>query len=130
MKPSNNFGFKKVYNSTRYSLYGLRSGWRCEQAFRFEVILAIITFPASFWLAGSFIQWAMMICTSLLVLLTELVNSAIEAVVDRMGDDYNELSGRAKDLGSAAVMMSGIMAAIVWGGSLLIRLGILPAHFV
>ncbi|ANF59765.1 diacylglycerol kinase [Halotalea alkalilenta] len=123
---SANTGFTRLLHSTRYSWYGLRSGWRFEEAFRLEVVLLVVLFPATFWLARSFTDWLLLVGSALLVLIVELLNSAIEAVVDRVGSEYHELSGRAKDLGSAAVLISALFAALVWGGLLLVRLGFAP----
>lgn len=125
MKPTDK-GLAHLKNSALYSWRGLCSGWRHEEAFRIELVLAVVLFPATFWLARSFTDWLFLMGSALLVLITELLNSAIEATVDRVGNEYNELSGRAKDLGSAAVMLSAIFVTLVWGGFLLARLGILP----
>lgn len=125
MKPRQS-GISRLIKSAHYSWRGLCSGWRSEQAFRLEVVLAILCFPATFWLANSFLGWLMLLGSALLVIITELINSAVEATVDRIGSEFHELSGRAKDLGSAAVFVSALFAAVVWGGFLLARLGILP----
>jgi len=99
-----------------YSCAGLRSAWQHEVAFRQECLLALILLPASFWLGSNVTEYLLLIGAVLLVLLTELLNSAIEAVVDRVGTDYHALSGRAKDMGSAAVFIALVFAVVVWAG--------------
>jgi diacylglycerol kinase (ATP) len=93
---------------------GLRAAWRTQQAFRYELCVLLVVIPAGWWLGKGGIERALLIGSSLLVVVVELVNSAIETAVDRIGDDYHELSGRAKDMGSAAVLCSIIMAGLVW----------------
>jgi len=107
-------GLARLWRALVYSLAGLRAAWRGEAAFRQEVILCLVLVPAAFWLGGSNLEKALLLGSLLLVLLTELLNSAIETVVDRLGEDYHPLSGRAKDLGSAAVFIALINAAVVW----------------
>jgi diacylglycerol kinase (ATP) len=107
-------GLRRLVSATRYSLAGLRAAWRHEAAFRQECALAAILIPAGLWLGRSAVERALLIGVCLLVLVVELLNSAIEAVVDRIGPESHALSGRAKDLGSAAVLMSLMLAAIVW----------------
>lgn len=88
--------------------------WKHEAAFRQEVFLAMMLLPAAIWLGRSPIEWILLIGCCVLVLIVELLNSAVEATVDRHGDEYHELSGRAKDLGSAAVMMSLLLVTMIW----------------
>jgi len=115
MANPNNTGIKRIINATRYSMAGLRAAWASEAAFRQELMLAAVLVPAALWLGSTATQRALLIATCLLVLITELVNSAVEAVVDRISMDPNHLSGRAKDLGSAAVFVSLMMTVVVWG---------------
>jgi diacylglycerol kinase (ATP) len=107
-------GFRRLVNATRYSAAGLRAAWRHEAAFRQECALAAFLVPAGVWLGRSATERALLIGACLLVLVIELLNSAIEAVVDRIGPEHHALSARAKDLGSAAVLLSLVLAAIVW----------------
>ena len=100
--------------ATTFSAAGFRAAWRGEEAFRQEVVLAAILMPAALWLGQTMLQRAILIGTCLLVLIVELLNSAVESVVDRIGHDLHELSGQAKDMGSAAVLLSLINTAIVW----------------
>jgi diacylglycerol kinase (ATP) len=93
---------------------GLRAAWRTQHAFRCEVYALIVLTPVAWWLGKNGVERALLIGSGLLVVVVELLNSAIETAVDRIGDDYNELSGRAKDMGSAAVLCSIIMAGLVW----------------
>ncbi|WP_406664971.1 diacylglycerol kinase [Gallaecimonas sp. GXIMD1310] len=117
MKPGHT-GLKRLILATRYSWQGLRAGWRAEAAIRQEMLLILVAVPVAFWLPVSGLERALMIASVLLVLVVELLNSAIEAVVDRVGSDHHELSGRAKDMGSAAVLITLLMAALVWTGIL------------
>jgi diacylglycerol kinase (ATP) len=114
MKPSET-GFKRVLAATVYSLAGLSAAWRHEAAFRQECWLALLLLPAAFWLGRSGTEVAVLIGTLFVVLITELLNSAVETLTDRVGSERHELSGRAKDLGSAAVMLSLFMVLAVWG---------------
>lgn len=109
-------GFARFYHATRYSIKGLRAAYRDEPAFRYEVWAAAVLLPAAFWLAHSGLQLGLLISTLLFVLIMELINTAIEAVVDRAGTEFHALAGLAKDLGSAAVLLALIMTALVWGG--------------
>lgn len=111
-------GLRRIFKATRYSLQGLQAAWRYEPSFRQEVrALAVLT-PISMWLAESVSQWLWLFFACLVVVITELVNSGIEAAVDRWGPEQNELIGRAKDLGSAAVFVSLMFFFIVWGMTL------------
>jgi len=93
---------------------GLRAAWRTQHAFRCEVCALLVLIPVGWWLGKNGVERALLIGSGLLVAVVELLNSAIETAVDRIGDDYHELSGRAKDIGSAAVLCSIIMAGMVW----------------
>ncbi len=107
-------GLQRLIRATGYSIQGLKSAWRHEAAFRQELLLVLILLPAAFWIGVTFAQRAVLLFSLLLILIVELLNSAIEAAVDRIGPERHALSGRAKDLGSAAVMLSLIAAAAVW----------------
>ncbi len=114
MKPGKT-GLRRLVNATGYSCKGLRASWQHEAAFRQELLLTVVLVAASFWLAQSVLQWLALITPLLLLLIVELLNSAIEAVVDRIGDEHHELAGRAKDMGSAAVLLCLLLVALVWG---------------
>ncbi|SEQ49712.1 diacylglycerol kinase (ATP) [Amphritea atlantica] len=109
-------GVKRFYFATKYSMQGIKAAWQEEPAFRYEVCAVVVMLPAAFWLAQSGIQLALLLACCFLVLAFEIVNSAIEAVVDRWGPEYHELAGRAKDMGSAAVFMMLNMTWVVWAG--------------
>ena len=106
--------FVRLYKASGYSLEGLRSTYKYEQAFRLEVYLSFILFPVAIWLAQTPIELILMIGSWILVMIVELLNSAVEATVDRIGSEHHELSGRAKDIGSAAVMLSVLLSALTW----------------
>ncbi|MEJ2553433.1 MAG: diacylglycerol kinase [Gammaproteobacteria bacterium] len=112
-KPGNT-GFKRLLHATRYSWAGLAWAWRKESAFRQELMLVIVLTPLGWYLGGSGIERALLIGVLLLVLVVELLNTAVEAVVDRFGDGHHELSKAAKDLGSAAVFVALINVIAVW----------------
>ncbi len=105
MKPGAT-GFKRIVDATGYTLKGLAAAWHNESAFRQESMLAMVLAPLAFWLGRSALEVAFLLATLAFVLTTELLNSAIEAVVDRASPELNELAGRAKDMGSAAVFVS------------------------
>jgi len=107
-------GLRRVWNALNYSMAGLRAAFTCEDAFRQEALLAAVLIPVSFWLPASGLGRALMIASVLLVLIVELLNSAIEAVVDRVSLDRHHLSKRAKDIGSAAVLLALINVVVVW----------------
>lgn len=106
--------FVRLWNATGYSLKGLYAAFRNEQAFRLEVYLSFILIPLALYLTDHPVERALMIGSWLTVMIAELVNSALEAVVDRFGGEQHELSGRAKDIGSAVVMLAVIMLVVVW----------------
>ncbi|MEH6639096.1 MAG: diacylglycerol kinase [Porticoccaceae bacterium] len=116
---SGNIFTRRILDASRYSSQGLRACFRHEEAFRVEVILALVLTPVALWLASSGIDLVLLFGSMLIVLIVELLNSAIEAVVDLQGGERNELAGRAKDQGSAAVMLSMAIfffawAAVIW----------------
>lgn len=107
-------GLQRIWNAFLYSLDGLRAAFRHEDAFRQEVLLAAILIPAVFFTPASGMGKALMIAAVLLVLIVELLNSAIEAAVDRISLENHKLAKRAKDIGSAAVFLSLINVPVVW----------------
>jgi diacylglycerol kinase (ATP) len=107
-------GLRRVWNALGYSLAGLRAAFANEDAFRQEVLLACVLIPLAFWLHVDNLHRALMIASVILVLIVELLNSAIEAVVDRVSLENHRLAKRAKDIGSAAVMLSLVNLAAVW----------------
>ena len=114
MANQNAKGFKRLVNACFFSIAGFKATWQHEEAFRQEVMLFLVSTPLAIWLGETAIEKVLLIGCVVLVLLVELLNSAVEAVVDRVGFEHHELSGRAKDIGSAAVMLSLIWAAITW----------------
>ena len=112
-KPSNT-GFTRVIEAAGYSSKGLRAAWRCESAFRQECTVGVILLPCAVLLAESWLQLAMLILVCVLVVITELMNSAVEAVVDRVGLEHHELAGRAKDIASAAVALAIVLVPVIW----------------
>ena len=114
MADSGNKGLKRLILATGYSRKGLKAGWKNEEAFRQEVILAAVLIPLALWLDVSQIQTILMIGSVLLLMIVEILNSAIEAVVDLVTKEKQELAGRAKDMGSAAVMLALINLAVIW----------------
>ncbi|MHB1374350.1 MAG: diacylglycerol kinase [Thauera sp.] len=108
-------GLRRVWNAFHYSLDGLQAAYRHEDAFRQELWLTLVAIPLALWLGDSGFERALMIASVLLVLIVELVNSAIEATVDRVSLERHQLAKRAKDIGSAAVLIALINAAAVWG---------------
>ena len=107
-------GLVRIAKAARFSILGFRSAWRCESAFRQECTLAVILVPCAFLLAETYTQAALLIAAIGLVLVTELLNSAIEAVVDRIGHQHHQLAGQAKDMGSAAVFVSLVIVLVTW----------------
>jgi diacylglycerol kinase (ATP) len=108
-------GLRRLLNAFGYSLAGFRAAYKHEDAFRQEIHLAVIMIPLALWLPASHTGKALMIGSVLLVIMIELLNSAIEATVDRISLENHDLAKRAKDIGSAAVLVSLINMAIVWG---------------
>ena len=115
MADNPNTGLRRLINAGVFSWQGVRAAYKHEEAFRQEVWLLVIAIPLALWLGESGLEKGLLIFSVLLVLIVEILNSAIEAVVDRFGGEIHELSGRAKDMGSAAVTMALINAAIIWG---------------
>lgn len=109
-----NTGIKRLFLAFGYSIKGLKSAFKNEAAFRQEVLLACILIPVALILDVSQIERILLISPIILVLMFEIVNSAIEAVVDRIGSEHHELAGRAKDMGSAAVLIGLFLTAYIW----------------
>ena len=116
-KPGNK-GLKRIIAATGYSIQGLKAAYRNEAAIRQEVLAGIVVIPLAFYIADNGVELALLLGSALLVFLMELVNSALEAVVDRIGSEPHVLSGQAKDIGSALVMVAMIMFLIVWASLL------------
>lgn len=114
MKPENNHGLKRIFRATGFSMQGLRLAWVHEAAFRQELMLAIIMLPIALLVDITTVERLFLILTLFIVLIVELLNSAIEAVVDRIGHEIHPLSGQAKDVASAAVFMSLALCGITW----------------
>lgn len=108
-------GVKRIAKAFGYTFAGLKSAWITEEAFRQEIALLILVVPLGIWTGGSGTQRAVLIGFYLIIPLTELLNSSIETIVDRIGEERHVLSGRAKDLGSAAVFLSICTTVITWG---------------
>jgi diacylglycerol kinase (ATP) len=114
MKPGKK-GLERLFDATGYSMKGIRSAWVNEAAFRQEAALAAVLLPLSFFVARDPFQWLLLVTPLFLILIVELLNSAIETVVDRIGPEVHDLSGRAKDMGSAAVFFCIVLIALSWG---------------
>ncbi|MES2974478.1 MAG: diacylglycerol kinase [Pseudomonadota bacterium] len=113
-------GLNRVWHATGYSLEGLSAGWG-ETAFRQEAIAAIVLVPAAFWLGRSWVETALLAGSVLIVMIVELLNTGIETAIDRIGPEWHDLSKRAKDMGSAAVLLSLILCAGIWLAALVQR---------
>ncbi len=115
-------GIDRIVRATGYSLAGLRLAYQGESAFRQEVWAAVLLLPAAFWLGQSWTEVALLAGSVLLVMIVELLNSGIEAAIDRVGFELHDLSKRAKDLASAAVFLSLLLCASIWAAALWQRL--------
>lgn len=113
MKPGKS-GLSRLADATGYSIKGVRACWKNEAAFRQELALVIFLLPLSFFAAKSIEQWLLLVMPLLVLLIVELLNSAIENVVDRIGDEPHQLSGQAKDMGSAAVLICLLLTGLSW----------------
>lgn len=113
-KPGNT-GLTRIIKAFGFSMKGFRAAWQHEAAFRQELALTIVMVPLAFIVAETTMQLALLLTTLFIVLITEILNSAVEAVVDRVSDEPHDLAGRAKDMGSAAVFLSLTMTAVIWG---------------
>jgi len=108
-------GYKRIVNATQFSIYGFKAAWKSEEAFRQEVILSALLIPVGLFFGNTPAEKALLVLSCLVVVITELLNSAIEAAVDRIGLEKHPLSKQAKDMGSAAVFVSLMVVAFVWG---------------
>ena len=113
-------GIKRLWHAARYSLNGLHDACG-ESAFRQEVIAALVMIPTAFWLGQSWVERALLAASVVLVLVVELLNTAVEKTIDRIGPEWHELARRAKDMGSAAVMLSLLMCGAIWLGAVWAR---------
>lgn len=111
------YGLTRIGPAACHSLAGLRAGW-LEPAFRQEAVLAVLMVPAAFWLGRGWVETALLAGSVLLVLIVELLNTGIEAAIDRIGPEWHDLSKRAKDLGSAAVLLSLLLCGGIWAAAL------------
>ncbi len=105
----------RIFKAAKWSWQGLRAAWLHESSFRLEVYLLVVLAPLAWWLGGDAIERVLLIGSCLLVLSAELLNSAVEAVIERYGPEFHELAGRAKDMGSAAVFVLMMNVLLVWG---------------
>jgi len=115
-------GLRRLHAAYLNSMAGLRDIWRSEEAFRIEVALLVLSVPAAFWISDDPFRRAVLVCAVLFVMVVEVVNSAIEATIDRIGPERHDKSRMAKDLGSLAVLLSALIAAILWGAATVDRL--------
>jgi len=120
--PSNvNRGPRQIWLAFIWSMKGLRAGWRTEASFRLEVILLVVLFPIGLWLGNGAIEKALLAGSLLPVPAAEMLNSAIECLVDKLWPEHHEVAGRAKDMGSAAVFLLMVNVLVIWGVILLPR---------
>jgi diacylglycerol kinase (ATP) len=110
-------GLDRIMHAAGFSLAGLRAGWG-ETAFRQEALAAIVLIPLAFWLGHGWVEIALLAGSVLIVMIVELLNTGIEAAVDRIGPEWHDLSKRAKDMGSAAVLLSLILCGGIWAAAL------------
>ena len=113
-KPKNNRGVRRLLNAARWSMKGFRSTFKNEEAFRQELLLLVVLAPLGYWLGQTGVERALLIGSLFLVLIVELLNTAVETVVDRIGPEHHKLSGRAKDQGSAAVFLAVLLVILTW----------------
>lgn len=113
-------GLSRVWHAFGYSLAGLRAGWG-ETAFRQEAIAAIVLVPAAFWIGQTWVEVALLAGAVMMVMVVELLNTGIETAIDRIGPEWHDLSKRAKDMGSAAVLLSLVVCAGIWVAALWTR---------
>ena len=125
MQPANpqkaRTGLNRIWHATGYSLEGLRAGWG-EKAFRQEAIAAMVLLPLSLWLGQSWVEVALLAGSVVIVMIVELLNTGIETAIDRIGPDWHDLSKRAKDMGSAAVLLALLLCLAIWGVAIFQRI--------
>jgi diacylglycerol kinase (ATP) len=114
-------GLSRVWHATGYSLAGLRAGWG-ETAFRQEALAALVLLPTSLWLGRNWVETALLAASVVFVMVVELLNTAVETAIDRIGPEWHDLSKRAKDMGSAAVLLSLLLCLGIWAAALYHRL--------
>lgn len=115
MASSERRGLKQIGCAFIWSMKGLRAGWTHEASFRLEALLAVVVIPLGLWLGQGPVEKILLVAPALMVLSAELLNSAIEAVVDKVSPEFHELAGRAKDMGSAAVFVLMMLVLLTWG---------------
>ncbi len=113
-------GLNRVWHAFGYSLAGLRAGWY-EKAFQQEAVAAVVLVPLSFWLGQTWIETSLLIGTVVFVMVVELLNTGLESAIDRVGPEWHDLSKRAKDMGSAAVLLSLLLCVGVWAAAVYVR---------
>lgn len=118
--PKNRTGLGRLWHALGYSLSGLRAAWD-EKAFRQEAIAFFALLPLAFWLGRGWVETALLVGTLVIVLVVELLNTGIESAIDRIGPEWHELAKRAKDMGSAAVLLSLLLCAGVWAAALYVN---------
>ena len=125
MQPANpqkaRTGLNRIWHATGYSLQGLRAGWG-EKAFRQEAIAAMVLLPLSLWLGQSWVEVALLAGSVVIVMIVELLNTGIETAIDRIGPEWHDLSKRAKDMGSAAVLLALLLCLAIWGVAIFQRI--------
>lgn len=109
-------GLDRIMHAAGFSMAGLRAGWG-ETAFRQEALAAVVLIPSAFWLGRNWVEIALLAGSVLIVMIVELLNTAIEAAVDRIGPEWHDLSKRAKDMGSAAVLLSLVLCGGIWAAA-------------
>ena len=114
-------GLSRLFHALGYSLAGLRAGW-AETAFRQEAIAAIVLLPLAFWIGRNWVETALLTGSVIMVMVVELLNTGVESAIDRIGPEWHALSKRAKDMGSAAVLLSRLLCGGIWGAALWSRL--------
>lgn len=110
-------GLSRVWHAAGYSLQGLKAGWG-EPAFKQEAVAALVLLPAAFWVGQTWVEVALLCAVVVMVMVVELLNTGIETAIDRIGPEWHDLSKRAKDMGSAAVLLSLLLCAAVWAAAI------------
>lgn len=113
-------GLNRIWHAAGYSLAGLRAGW-AEAAFRQETIGAVFLVPLAFWLGRTWVETALLVGSVVALMVVELLNTAVETAIDRIGPEWHDLSKRAKDMGSAAVLLTLLLAAGIWAAAAYVR---------